>query len=146
MDEIVATTLSQRRFRMWLFAALAGLAFLLASVGIYSVLSYSVRNRMREIGVRIALGARSTEVIRLVIAEETNAHRHRGRSFRSVRAWRRTLETDPRRERNRLLNVHFRRGAARRCGTRRMRDPGISRDARSTSRSVAERITSEPAS
>ena len=46
MDEMVATTLSQQRFSMWLFAALAGLAFLLASVGIYSVLAYSVRSRV----------------------------------------------------------------------------------------------------
>ena len=69
MDELIATTLSQHRFSMWLFAALAGLAFLLATVGIYSVLAYSVRSRIHEIGVRIALGARPADVIRLVIAE-----------------------------------------------------------------------------
>jgi predicted permease len=69
MDEIVATTLSRHRFTMWLFAALAGLAFLLAMVGIYSVLAYSVRSRMHELGVRIALGARPADVVRLVIAE-----------------------------------------------------------------------------
>ena len=69
MSEVVATTLSQHQFSMWLFAALAGLAFLLATVGIYSVLAYSVRSRIHEIGVRIALGARPADVIRLVVAE-----------------------------------------------------------------------------
>ena len=69
MEERVATTLSQQRFSMWLFAALAGLAFLLATVGIYSVLAYSVRSRVHEIGIRIALGAAPGDVLRLVIAE-----------------------------------------------------------------------------
>ena len=69
MDENVATTLSQQRYRMWLFAALAGLAFLLASVGIYAVLAYSVRSRVTEISIRMALGASPAGVTRLVIAE-----------------------------------------------------------------------------
>jgi putative ABC transport system permease protein len=69
MDEVIATSLSQHRFSMWLFAALAGLAFVLASVGIYSILSYTVRSRVSEIGVRIALGATPSDVLRLVVVE-----------------------------------------------------------------------------
>ena len=46
MDEVIAISLSQHRFSMWLFAALAGLAFMLASVGVYSILSYTVRSRV----------------------------------------------------------------------------------------------------
>ncbi len=69
MDELVATSLSQHRFTMFLFAALAGLAVVLAAVGICSVLAYSVRSRMQEIGIRLALGARVGDVLRLVLTE-----------------------------------------------------------------------------
>ena len=69
MDELVATSLSQHRFSLFLFAALAGLALVLAAVGIYSVLAYSVRSRVQEIGIRLALGARVGDVLRLVVTE-----------------------------------------------------------------------------
>ena len=68
-EERIAASLSQQQFSMWLFAALAGLAILLASVGIYSVLAYSVRTRTREIGVRMALGARTGDILRLILRE-----------------------------------------------------------------------------
>ncbi len=69
MDELVANSLSQQRFNMLLLGAFAGLALLLAAVGIYSVLSYSVRRSVREIGIRLALGARPADVLRRVVFE-----------------------------------------------------------------------------
>jgi predicted permease len=69
MDELVATSLSQHRFSMLLFVALASLAFVLAAVGIYSVLAYSVRSRVQEISIRMALGAQVRDVLRLILFE-----------------------------------------------------------------------------
>jgi len=69
MDELVSNSVSQQRFSMLLLGAFAGLALLLAVVGIYSVLSYSVKRSVREIGIRVALGARLGDVLRTVVYE-----------------------------------------------------------------------------
>jgi putative ABC transport system permease protein len=73
MDDLIANSLSQRRFSMLLLAAFAGLALLLAAVGIYSVLSFAVRRRVREIGIRVALGAETKDILRLIINEGMKA-------------------------------------------------------------------------
>jgi len=69
MNEVVDETLTSQRFSAMLLAVFAAVALALASVGIYSVLSYIVRGRSREIGIRTALGARTVDVVRMVIVE-----------------------------------------------------------------------------
>jgi len=69
MEDVVNETLTSQRFSTVLLGLFASVALVLASVGIYSVLSYIVRGRRREIGIRSALGAGRADVVRLVVIE-----------------------------------------------------------------------------
>jgi len=69
MEEVLSISLALERFLMTLMSAFAGLGLLLAVVGIYGVLSYSLAQRRRELGVRMALGAASHDVLRMVLWE-----------------------------------------------------------------------------
>ena len=69
MDSIIADSLARRRFSMILLGSFAGLALLLASVGIFGVSSYVVGQRTHEIGIRMALGAHRMDILRLILGD-----------------------------------------------------------------------------
>jgi putative ABC transport system permease protein len=69
MEQVVAKALGDRRFLMTLLVAFALLAFVLAMVGIYGVISYLVTQRTHEVGIRMAIGARPADILRLILGQ-----------------------------------------------------------------------------
>jgi putative ABC transport system permease protein len=69
MERVISESVSRRRFQMFIISVFAGVALLLAAIGIYGVVSYSVTERTNEIGIRLALGADQRDVFRLVLKQ-----------------------------------------------------------------------------
>jgi putative ABC transport system permease protein len=68
LDQIFSSSLDQRRFSLVIFGVFGVVALLLAAMGIYGVTAYSVAQRTQEIGIRMALGARMVDVLRLILS------------------------------------------------------------------------------
>lgn len=69
MEEVVSLSTSRQRFNMWLMTVFGGSALLLAAIGIYGLMAYSVEQRTQEIGIRLALGAQAAEVKNMVVLQ-----------------------------------------------------------------------------
>ena len=69
MDEIAALSVSRQKFNMWVMTVFGACALLLAAIGIYGLMAYSVEQRTQEIGIRLALGAQASQVRRMVVTQ-----------------------------------------------------------------------------
>ena len=69
MDEIAARSVSRQKFNMWVMTVFGGCALLLAAIGIYGLMAYSVEQRTQEIGIRLALGAQASQVRKMVVSQ-----------------------------------------------------------------------------
>jgi putative ABC transport system permease protein len=68
MDKVVSDSVAEPRFNTLIFSGFGGLALILAAIGIYGVMSYSVTQRIKEIGIRMSLGAQRGDIFRMVVS------------------------------------------------------------------------------
>src|SRR5262249_28506813 len=69
MDELISKSVADRKFNLIMLASFAGLALLLAAIGIYGVISFIVRQKIHEIGIRVVLGASNRDIYRMILGK-----------------------------------------------------------------------------